>query len=105
MGSWKSGRRGWGNYEDLSGRRFGRWTVQYRAEDNEWGQAMWFCVCDCGYKARTQGKVLRSGRSRSCGCLKSEMVSERMKRQWRDGTFARAGQRRNRQRKTNEVWQ
>lgn len=87
MGSRSSGRRGWGNYDDLSGQRFGRWTVIKRVEDNDWGQMQFQCKCDCGWESSVQARVLKSGRSKSCGCLKNEMVSERMKRQWKDGTF------------------
>ena len=87
MGSRLSGRRGWGNYDDLSGQRFGRWTVIQRVENNEWGQIMFECLCDCGWKSSVQARVLKVGRSKSCGCLKNEIVSERMKRQWKDGTF------------------
>ena len=87
MGSSSSGRRGWGNYEDLSGQRFGRWTVIKRVEDNHWCQMQFQCRCDCGWEASVQARVLKSGRSKSCGCLKSEILSKEMKRKWEDGTF------------------
>lgn len=71
----RSGRR------DLTDQTFGRWTVKARApyELSPTGQKvqMWHCVCACGYKARVRAKSLTSHRSRSCGCMKSEMQRER----------------------------
>ena len=87
MGSRLSGRRGWGNYQDLSRQRFGRWTVIRRVEDNDWLQMQYLCRCDCGAESTVQARVLKSGRSKSCGCLKSEILSEAMKQKWKDGTF------------------
>jgi len=94
MGNRNSGRKPWHSfenaYEDLTGRTFGRWTVLSRANNTEkWGHIQWWCLCQCGYKARVQGKTLKSGRSRSCGCLKTELVREQVKRQWADGTWKR----------------
>jgi hypothetical protein len=57
---------------DLNGKRFGRWTVISYAGDRRW-----FCVCDCGTRADVIGQSLRSGHSRSCGCLKGEMTNKR----------------------------
>lgn len=61
---------------DLTGRRFGRWVVAYRAESQP-GTAFWCCVCDCGKIRKILNKNLISGRSRSCGCLRREESVER----------------------------
>lgn len=58
-------------YEDLIGRRFGRLVVQGFAGRTDRG-ATWNCVCDCGQTKIVVGKDLRSGRTKSCGCLESE---------------------------------
>ena len=89
MGSFKSGGKGWRDYKDLSGTKFGRWTVIERVEDNQWGQMMYLCECECGWIAKTQARGLKSGISKSCGCLKSELSSERMKRMWAQGAFTK----------------
>ena len=62
---------------DITGRRFGRLTALYRdGWSNSW-QAMWVCRCDCGKEVRVFKTNLMSGRSRSCGCLKSDLIAER----------------------------
>ena len=52
---------------DLTGKRFGKWTVLSRA-DNKGTETMWNCVCDCGCSRAVSGNNLRSGCSKSCGC-------------------------------------
>lgn len=51
---------------DLTGKRFGKWTVIYRAENNKKGAAMWHCKCDCGYERDVLGTNLRLGRTNGC---------------------------------------
>ena len=89
MGNRNSGRKGWGEYEDLSGKRFGRWTVLKRVENNQWEQMMYLCECDCGWIGRTQARALRSGISKSCGCLKNELAAKRIKKLWAEGAFTK----------------
>jgi hypothetical protein len=62
---------------DLTGKSFARWTVIRRADRSPGGQTRWFCRCDCGGEAVVQGAALRTGHSRSCGCLKVETTTER----------------------------
>jgi len=66
------------NLIDITNERFNRWTVLSRDGSDTQKQAMWLCECDCGQTKRVTGYCLRSGRSKSCGCLK------------RDATIARA---------------
>lgn len=47
---------------DLTGQRFGRWTVLSRAD-----HAMWKCRCVCGHERSVAEKSLLDGRSQSCG--------------------------------------
>lgn len=56
---------------DLTGQRFGRLTVLERAE-NKRGHAAWLCRCDCGRSIVVQSDSLKSGNTRSCGCLFAE---------------------------------
>ena len=34
--------------KDLKGKRFGRWSVLERTNNDKHGHAMWICECDCG---------------------------------------------------------
>jgi hypothetical protein len=63
---------------DLTGQKYGRLTVIKKAEKSENGRAFWHCRCECGNEKTVLGKDLRSGNSKSCGCLKKELMSSRM---------------------------
>lgn len=67
-----------GTLIDLTGKRFGRWTVLGRAAI-EFGQSRWCCLCDCGGKKVVKSWILRNGESRSCGCLSRDIATERGK--------------------------
>lgn len=61
-----------GCYEDLTGKRFGEWTVIKRADDQTKSNgAKWWCRCSCGKEKIVWGKYLRNGTSKSCGCNKA----------------------------------
>ena len=55
--------------EDLTGRRFGKLTVEYRCEGSMCG-AIWHCRCDCGREVETRATQLRLGKRVSCGWYK-----------------------------------
>lgn len=58
---------------DLTGQAFGRWTVVSRAEKSPTCRASrWNCKCSCGTSRAVFGGGLKSGESKSCGCLKRE---------------------------------
>ena len=56
---------------DLTGQRFGRLTV-IRYDHSEHDGAHWLCKCDCGKEKVAAGYSLRSGKTKSCGCLNSD---------------------------------
>lgn len=59
------------NVIDMTGARAGRVMVlAYAGSKNQ--QAYWSCACDCGTRFVTQGRFLRNGATRSCGCLGKE---------------------------------
>lgn len=64
-----------GRFIDLTGRKFGRLTVIARAE-NKGEIVFWLCECECGKVRVVQGCSLRSGRTKSCGCLQKEKVAK-----------------------------
>lgn len=60
---------------DLTGQAFSRLTVTSRAENDRYGKARWNCRCECGRDCIVLGRNLRSGWTRSCGCLQREAAS------------------------------
>ena len=54
------------------GNRYGKLVVIERIEKNDLPGAFWKCKCDCGNETIVSGTHLRSGTTRSCGCLKYE---------------------------------
>lgn len=61
---------------EMEGLRFGRLTVIGRAENVSSRQAYWNCICDCGNMTVVNGCSLRSGQTKSCGCLWKEKIIE-----------------------------
>jgi hypothetical protein len=51
---------------DMTGRRFGSWTVLYWVGVSPGRQILWKCRCDCGTERSVQGGNLRSGNSTQC---------------------------------------
>lgn len=71
------------NPVDIKGQRFGRLValecmgvLPYYADHH----AMWKCRCDCGNEVIIKGCDLRRGISRSCGCLRRDMLRNRGKK-------------------------
>jgi hypothetical protein len=60
---------------DMAGEKYGRWTVVRRAPNASGRLTAWFCECQCGKSRSVMQMSLRSGKSLSCGCLRSEMLS------------------------------
>lgn len=63
----------------LAGQRFGRLTVIERTTPRGAHNVRWACQCRCGKRLTVLGVSLRSGATRSCGCLRREKSRERMK--------------------------
>ena len=63
----------------MIGKRFGRWEVVSFAGVNHDRHLQYFCRCDCGNEKIIPGARLRSGKSKSCGCLRNEYFSEKHK--------------------------
>lgn len=66
------------NYKDITGQTYGRWTV---LRFHEWGikpksqtrYSIFWCRCSCGNEKAITGSSLRSGISKSCGCIFKEL--------------------------------
>lgn len=54
---------------DLTGHKYGKLTVIERAENIN-GRVAWKCKCDCGKEITTTSNALRTGGTKSCGCLR-----------------------------------
>lgn len=59
---------------DMVGIKFNRLTIISRA-GNEGTRAAWNCVCDCGNTITLNGKQIRSGHTKSCGCYRKEVTA------------------------------
>jgi len=57
---------------DLKGQRFERLLVLEAAGKDHRGNRLWRCLCDCGNITEVITWRLRSGNTRSCGCIKDE---------------------------------
>ena len=58
---------------DLTNQKFGKLKVLYRLKYSKTAHTyLWLCQCDCGNIIEVSGNNLRSGHTKSCGCLKLE---------------------------------
>jgi len=57
-----------GQLRDITGLRFGRWTVVERASNRFGNTPYWLCRCACGRQKEVNGQCLQEGGSTSCGC-------------------------------------
>lgn len=58
---------------DISGQKYGRLTAIKFAETDKGGHSKWLCVCECGTEKVVYGTSLKSGVTKSCGCLRVEV--------------------------------
>ena len=54
----------------MLGKKFGRLLVMYFDKVDKNRMAYWGCVCDCGKRISVRGLSLRSGHTKSCGCIR-----------------------------------
>lgn len=64
---------------DLTGQRFGRLIVINKTnQSSSSGSPIYYCRCDCGKYVNVLYCNLRAGKTKSCGCLRRDLTSERM---------------------------
>lgn len=68
-------------HNDLTGNKYNRWFVESYIGTNKHREAMYHCICECGNEGNICGRDLVSGKSKSCGCYKSDVIKEA----WRSG--------------------
>lgn len=65
---------------NMIGKKFGRLMVESYAGSREKPcgakEATWNCICECGNKKIVTTSSLKSGNVKSCGCYKTERISE-----------------------------
>jgi hypothetical protein len=69
-----------GNFRDLTGQQFYRLKVISRAPDHACPSGTyphWHCICACGKEVTVLGRSLKSGHTKSCGCLHREVAAKR----------------------------
>jgi len=69
---------------DLASKKFGRWTVlsKNKSIDNK---IFWQCECTCGNKKWIRANDLCRNKTKSCGCLRQELMSGETGTGYKDG--------------------
>lgn len=65
---------------DLRGQRFTRLIAIESLGLTKQKRVLWKCICDCGNFHNVPSNALRSGNTKSCGCLKDEILKATNKR-------------------------
>lgn len=65
-----------GTIKDITGQRFGRLVVIEKTEIKPNKGVYWKCKCDCGNVVEKLGCDLRSGNTKSCGCITKENLKK-----------------------------
>lgn len=65
--------------QDLTGLKFGRWTVHRMVNVTSARGVRWECSCDCGNTKVISAACLKGGNSKSCGCFRRELMREAAK--------------------------
>ena len=88
---------------DLTGQKFNHLTVIKEGEPKKYynkktgkyeSKATWWCKCDCGNEdlVLVSGVNLKSGHTKSCGCLRSETVKNIGKKRKKYNTYDLSGE-------------
>lgn len=64
---------------NIEGLKFGRLTALHDIGKGKDGRRLWECLCECGKFVIAGVSQLKNGNTKSCGCLKSELASKRIK--------------------------
>lgn len=64
---------------NIENQKFGKVTAISPTNGRSYGYILWNCICDCGNKFITGGAWLKSGNTKSCGCVKKEKNSNRLR--------------------------
>jgi hypothetical protein len=67
------------NFQDLTGRAFGKLTVAGYAGRTNRGNSLWECLCECGGQSVVPSSRLTTGKTTSCGCVQRARLELRTK--------------------------
>lgn len=68
--------------QDISSRRFGKWTAIRKVKGGRPYGAIYLCKCDCGAERNVSAASLRFGKSTNCGCGRAEDLSGQRFNAW-----------------------
>jgi len=66
-------------FKDLTGLRFGRLLVLEKHSTDKYGRTIWSVQCECEKIITTLGDALKNGFTKSCGCLRRDLVIQNNK--------------------------
>jgi len=70
-----------GRFIDLTGKRFGKWLVIKRVDNDKFGSACWWCKCACGEERKVFSRSLIHGKSAGCGdCEFADLIGKKFSR-------------------------
>lgn len=81
----------------IIGRKFGRWKILRFSHKKKYGERYYKyykCICECGTIRIVNFKSLCDGRSKSCGCLKSDLFKlmvGKKNHSWKGGKYIQNG--------------
>jgi hypothetical protein len=61
-------------FVNIKGQRFGRLVALEYVKNKKGTKALWRCKCDCGNEITTESALLRTGKTKSCGCIRHEYL-------------------------------
>ena len=74
------------SYINIKGERFGKLVALEFMPKTEKRRSCWLCLCDCGKECYRNVTELRIGRTKSCGCLRKKVTSEKFRKHGQTGT-------------------
>lgn len=76
-----------GKKANISGEKFSKLLVLSEADGRDkQGSVLWSCVCECGNTLSATTGSLRSGNTKSCGCVRKELLEKRNRKHSLAGT-------------------
>lgn len=64
-------------FKDRTGDRYGRLLVIKHGGKDHRNKHLWLCLCDCGNEKVVVSDNLSSRKSKSCGCLRAEVLARK----------------------------
>jgi len=71
---------------NLVGRRFGRLLVIADSDEGKYGR-LYVCKCDCGKVKKVHSSNLRNGGTQSCGCMRIENSTAKIRLDFGEASF------------------